>query len=1286
MDTIAAGHRALSGNTVKRYSIPRKPIAKTVVPTAEELAVFAQSTHGLTINTHSRPPTREYGTGDEEQFTVLRQESPKESPASPPRQNSEKLSETKYDEPRTRAISVSDGNEAEKGKLHRSVTWRPKWLRPQSVGTFAVFFLLMTAGLVFMMRYSNQHDGLVKTQANLVYVWRIGPVAAIALLAVLWARVELQAMRYMPWIAMRQNMPLGKDGYALDYTAMSSFVALIQSLQHKHYLVFLTTTIGFILKAQIIMAPALYGLATVEIPSNITTDVLDSFNVGYLDDTDDTTPYYAARAMKDFDMLYPFGVSKTAAYQTFREVNGTARGTSESPMTAVVDGFFSDMQCLKMQSHSTWNTTYSEGKDGDIVTTVGVNLTFEGCDAEIPVINYEVPQPSIHSGRSWEAWGTVNGTLSPRRPCRNLPDQSPQFVFWMGRFDRSATNSSRMYLTDGAAVLCSPTAWLSKVEVVDDGIIPKITVLEDQPKTIVAADTWKLLYKSIPENMGGHFVPDTYKTNTAGPLKANQLFWGNDYDSGDASLITTDNLYDSVKNLTQTLGPFLGHYLLREPDNFKHNGAFLESTDKLIVNQLVCVVMIVLSALSTCIAFLVAIRFRRRTAVWHRDPATMVGNLIFFRDHPKFVEGVESSALIDISAVWRRCRFTPTALRLWIRAPFVIFVAILAAGLIYTLRLSETSNGFIDVNEDGYWHLLWTSLPATVALVVSGYVSSCDHIYRNLALLSCLSSRPCSVEEVDCSLLDMLGIRALYHSFRRRIWALTLAQTLAIICGLLTTLLAVLFTVETVPEQTNLQLTQQTWFGTQPGAADNNSAQYSVTRMALAGLLSRAEGPNFSSSRNTFGDLVFPILGGLDGIEDAQNKTLKMTVPAAQTQSNCKKLPDDQYSFILKNNMTESGLDYYQTTVTEPFTCSNSKQTSANMTNVFNLMSDAGIVGDYFAGIMRSHENLRETIGVCNLRAEGGFTDEQYFPVRTHTYYWGKYSAMIKGFEFLEIWKCNYTVAKVDTEVNLINVDGEFIIDADNPPITDPSTMRTWDPPIDLPLEAGLSRVELNDTLADVMKNEIQSYVKPWAGDLEVGELLRRLNHKYSFIQGQLLNVEGRLGLDEDSTSSGAPGALPDIDAVVIDTGRRRLKQSPMITYIIVAILCLAGVVNFAAILFKSRESVFNMGTRGLAPEGFSSIESMVGLLRGSNAADHLPSGTHMLLKEELHGHMSNVNFQMGWFQKRDGTRVFTVGVLGDDGFELKGTKKATENEIERLRRLTYDTFGNDYMGNGHGA
>ncbi|KAI8282240.1 hypothetical protein K4K56_011232 [Colletotrichum sp. SAR 10_98] len=1071
MDTIAAGHRALSGNTVKRYSIPRKPIAKTVAPTAEELAVFAQSTHGLTIDTHSRPPTREYGTGDEEQFTVLRQASPKESPASPPRQNTEKLPETKYDEPRTCAVSVSDGNDAEKGRLHRSVTWRPKWLRPQSVGTFAVFFLLMTAGLVFMMRYSNQHDGLVKTQANLVYVWRIGPVAAIALLAVLWARVELQAMRYMPWIAMRQNMPLGKDGYALDYTAMSAFVALIQSLQHKHYLVFMATTIAFILKAQIIMAPALYGLTTAEIPSNITTDVLDFFNVGYLDDTDDTTPYYAARAMKDFDMLYPFGVSKIAAYQTFREVNGTARGTSESPMTAVVDAFFSDMQCLKMQSHSTWSTTYSEGKDGDIVTTVGVNLTFEGCDAEIPVINYEVPQPSIHSGRSWEAWGTVNETLSPRRPCRNLPDQSPQFVFWMGRFDRSATNSSRMYLTDGAAVLCSPTAWLSKVEVVDDGIIPKITVLEDQPKTIVAADTWKLLYKSIPENMGGHFVPDTYKTNTAGPLKANQLFWGKDYDSGDASLITTDNLYDSVKNLTQTLGPFLGHYLLREPDNFKHNGAFLESTDKLIVNQLVCVIMIILSALSTCIAFLVAIRFRGRTAVWHRDPATM---------------------------------------------------------------------------------------------------------------------------------------------------------TLAIICGFLTTLLAVLFTVETVPEQTNLQLTQQTWFGTQPGAADNNSAQYSVTRMALAGLLSRAEGTNFSSSRNTFGDLVFPILGGLDGIENAQNKTLKMTVPAAQTQSNCEKLPDDQYSFILKNNMTESGLDYYQTTVTEPFTCSNSKQTSANMTNVFNLMSDAGIVGDYFAGIMRSHENLRETIGVCNLRAESGFTDEQYFPVRTHTYYWGKYSAMIKGFEFLEIWKCNYTVAKVDTEVNLINVDGEFIIDADNPPITDPSTMRTWDPSIDLPLEAGLSRVELNDTLADVMKNEIQSYVKPWAGDLEVGELLRRLNHKYSFIQGQLLNVEGRLGLDEDSTSSGAPGALPDIDAIVIDTGRRRLKQSPMITYIIVAILCLAGVVNFAAILFKSRESVFNMGTRGLAPEGFSSIESMVGLLRGSNAADHLPSGTHMLLKEELHGHMSN--------------------------------------------------------------
>ncbi|KAF9873347.1 hypothetical protein CkaCkLH20_09160 [Colletotrichum karsti] len=1196
-------------------------------------------------------------------------------------------------------LKLNAGSDSEKGAEQPNVIWKPRWLQSFVLGTFAVFFLLMVAALILMLRYSNIHTGLVETHANTAYLWRIGPTAVLTLLTIFWARVNLQAMRYMPWIALRQKQPFGKDGFGLDYTSMWSGVVLIQSLQNKHYLVFLTTVVSVILKLQIIMAPGLYSLVATGIPKNTTVEVFDSFNVNYLaGNTLETGAYYDARAVHDLDMFYPFGVSKLAAYQTFRQTGGPTRGSSSNPVTALVDGFFSDIQCLKLQTHSVTDTRYGEDENGDVVTTVDVNLQFEGCQEVIPITNYDVPQPSIHSAHSWEIFGTVNETLAPQRPCPNLPQQNPQFLYWVGRFERSATNSSRMYIEEGAAVLCAPTAWLSKVKVVDDGINPQVTVMPGEEKTPVAVNTWKLLNNTIPPSYGGNFVSGTNESNTQGPVKADQMFWGQNPDLADTSLFTTDGLYDSVKNLTESLGPFLGHYFVRRKDNADAPGATSRDTDKLVVNYWICVIMTALFGVNTFIAFFVVVRYRRRTAVWHQDPASVLGNMIVFRDHPGLVESVLDSSIVDISSAWSRSNFNPTVLKAWARISCGLFTACLAAGLVYTLRRSESSDGFVDVNDEENWHLLWTSLPALVGLGVYCYVSSCDWAYRALATVFSLSTRPCGTKEIHDSLLDMLGVNAFGHSIRRKIWAVSFAQLLAIMCGFLTTVITILFSVETVPEQSMRRLSQQTWFGTQSGGG-GDTTQYSVTRTTLGNLAQQYEA-NITYPQNTYDSLVFPALGGFEDIDHAANKSLRFTIAAAQPQASCSKLPDDQYSVSIQEAKLNSK-KIYEATFYEPFTCSDTKQTRTNMTRTFKSTASASIVGEaYFGGVLGSPENFRDTIGPCNLRSQANFEDKEFFPTRTKTYIWGKLSVAQKGFEYLSVWKCNYTIAKVDTEVNMINVDGDFVVDVENPPKPDSATLGVWDPAINLPRESGQTPVgliqdpypdvEIQDSWAGEMDNEFKALLTATDRPIPLSALgsstwderiLHQLTSKYEFLQAQLLNVEGRLGLYQDSISTKAPGSLPAVDAEVTDKGRRRLKQNVVVTYIVVAILLAVSIINLLTVIVGSRSHVLSMNTRGLAPKGFNSIESMVGLLRGSNAVEHLPAGTELLSEPELYGQMSNLNFQLGWFQRRDGMRIYTVGVLGDDGFEFKFSKQAFNSGLERVRQATYDTFASAYGG-----
>ncbi|KAK2770459.1 hypothetical protein CKAH01_14734 [Colletotrichum kahawae] len=1198
----------------------------------------------------------------------------------------------------------------------RHAKWRPQWLRPHSLASFAGLFLCFSIALPAMLWYSRQHDGIAKTRQDYGYVWRFGPTAVLTIVAAFWARVELQAMRYMPWIALRRGQ---SPDYDLDYTSMLMPTVLYASLRRKHWLVLLVSVVSLLIRAEIVLAPGLFQLTPVQHAEPINITMADSFSLTWGTDTgyEAIIAYYAARAVHDFNMTYPFGVTKEAAYQTFELADTGRRGNTSAPVKAEVDAFFMDIECLKAKEVSALDI----GRVARGPYEVDVSFQFEGCQQDVSFTQTTVQSPDSWDieGKVYDSWQLANDLLPNSRPCANLPQQNYQFIYFAGQYvNGTSVNSSRpVELAKADAILCSPTAWISKVEVTDDGISPNLTVLPDQDVRPIEADTWGILAKAMPTTPGTwKFVPRTGDDQlNYGPVKGELSFSEQRANFSN----TTELLYNCTVSLTRRLGPLVGHYLFRQNNTDKSEAVaeVFVVIDRLALNPQVCWAIFAVSALITAIIGLSLFRSRRYTTVWHRDPATVLGHLLFLSDHPELRETEPNR---DDDRSWSHGTFSPIVLRPWAQIAFAIFVCGLLIGLGSTLQQSEAHRGLATVDEKGYWYLLWTSFPSLIMLGVSLYTSSCDFVLRGLSTLHSLSTRPCDSRLLDFSMLDILGLRALWKSSQQRLWTITTSQLTVLFCGFLATLATVLFSVETVISPVEVQLQQQSWFG--DTLIDNNTDIPAHTRENIRSLLARRGEANFTYPKNTYADMAFPVLdmSQLSVANSARQVTVQFKVPAARLVSSCERLPEARFNVSVMNYTEQVSQNTSETVYQGPMLIKE-KCPTGNTNNLGHLFifgrnqTGAHSGRSNFADILASPGNLYDMNQPCRLNITD--VNELLRPTMQQTYVWGQWNYDKYDFDLLRFWRCDYSWGQVMTDVTMVKgADGEFAIDQTRPPVPDLSTTKKMHHPFDVPVwnyqdlmvvgatAAFFGNVAPEIIVTDPSAGDINAFFRPLIqpygklpieafGDPEwENVILEELHTNLGFASAQLANVEYRLDVGQDSRTTPFPAeGLPAVEALVIDGGQRRLVQNATVTYLIIGILGLVALVILWTLFSRVmrmcgvKRDWFAMDVKGLAPDGFGSIGAMTSLLRDSNAMDHVPSQSERVSTADIHEMLKGLWFRLGWFNREaDQRRHFTVGVLEDKKFSWVESKiEAETGEKSMYERVVNTSEETAYRGGG---
>jgi hypothetical protein len=767
-----------------------------------------------------------------------------------------------------------------------SPDWKPFWLRRRVLAVFATLFALFAVGISAITGYSAAYNGLVDqgTDEWREYAWKFGPTAILVLVSVFWSRVELQALKYTPWIRLttcRRQAHADCECNALlslDYTHTFSPQALIRCIKRRHWLPAAALVISLLLRISIALSTSLLTIATRISSTEIPVRILDSFEPIKFTDMflenstvisphtfEDYRPFYISKAVKDLNISYPFGLRQDIAFQTFEliEDEGVTQATrraSNTTIQTVVQGLAVELDCERsptcdgplprnsmLSAHRLEFPSCQNPLENLKSIWEDIENTYPRNDTNIAWIY--IPWDNFADSVGDSTWGEARLGLAN---CSGLSHQSAYFLLWtaiMG--DVEVDNSGHYFeqydriIHSCSAVLCAPKITTFPVVATRSGAEQSAELQEGGQRQPFNSDIEPLIRLGVSPIGGtarsrypvseGVFNAKGVPTFSAYPYTLHA--WAEAFNTSESNNITTgwlenEQLELQLKSLYRQMGPAVAHYSLRASSNATTAmGSVSYAVTRLTAAELTGILIAVLTGISAILAFTLLYSLVPPRGISTRDPGVLLGMATlldgdFVKLYPppsKMVKHRIPSQFRIPELVLR----TPISSEIpWIIRPYIIgLVAVSTALLIITLvtLLSMSASGgiaVVDLDNHPQLALLWTVLPATLLLILSQYMTACNGLFRSLGSIAQISTLSPSTS-LDVSWVDMFGIQVLWRALHTSRFHILSSELLAIVATLLTVFSTLMFTPRQVKSATGeVDLEPTTWFGTSASTRD----------------------------------------------------------------------------------------------------------------------------------------------------------------------------------------------------------------------------------------------------------------------------------------------------------------------------------------------------------------------------------------------------------------------------------------------------------------------------------
>jgi len=192
----------------------------------------------------------------------------------------------------------------------------------------------------------------------------------LTLLLTAWTRVEFQAGRYTPWMALRLGQATAAAAIAdrrrndvsrtllVDYPGTFAPKALFLAIRNRHGLVAAAMLIKLLLQLQIVLATGLLATQPFTIQQDgqpvRLVDAFDEGNITRNSSSLDTRPFYILSGISMLNLSYPDGTVPGFAYQRFDADAALALAPNATQITVSVRAFSVSMTCEQPKTTFKW--------------------------------------------------------------------------------------------------------------------------------------------------------------------------------------------------------------------------------------------------------------------------------------------------------------------------------------------------------------------------------------------------------------------------------------------------------------------------------------------------------------------------------------------------------------------------------------------------------------------------------------------------------------------------------------------------------------------------------------------------------------------------------------------------------------------------------------------------------------------------------------------------------------------------------------------------------------------
>jgi len=608
----------------------------------------------------------------------------------------------------------------------------------------------------------------------------------------------------------------------------------------------------------------------------------------------------------------------------------------------------------------------------------------------------------------------------------------------------------------------------------------------------------------------------------------------------------------------------------------------------------------------------------------------------------------------NLAELGKRGHYQPLALSPAARVLGILTLAGMIAGLEVLLRESTAANGFIDIRDDGWYHLLWTaSGPALLLGFVAIYFAAVDTSVRGLAPYAALKRGCVFHRSIAMDYLDKSLPRVLHNSFTARNFTVMVSALAVALAATLTIFSASLFSAVSVPLSADLSIPTADFFATTVTEPSTKVLTANSATDALT--VSLILGANFSFPPFTFEDLVFQTLGleappeevspldqETEGANDPEELVVSVNIPALRPKMMC-------HLFSSGDVATNLTLDNYEIRGNR-----NPLRIDVPGEQCFSsggdLETSNAIISTLPGNGTTSSSSTEPLQFGLSLAARGISQCSDWL------YVWGTVAnagTNDTAVSNVGVFACNETVEAVTVTVNFHGRN--FEIRPEDPPVVDESSATTLGgegfssvelEPLAYESLVKVSGADLLDPFFSLLVNS--RYAVPIeslssSNEAAMQAVANGILKHHGIFRAQSLNSNHRvssttttMSITSDATTQSnltnamdSPSTIPaSVRSSTALSGLRRLEQDPLTTRILQALL--------SAILLLSLTSwIISPSCKLPARRPPHAIASIASLLADGNIFGFLPRGAEWMTEAEIKPCFMDgsrtMSFKMGW-------------------------------------------------------